>query len=61
MATNYGDTVRLLNYPGEVYGIVKGRCRRDNSFLFVNVPGRGRIRIRGKHTKKVRNGEKTKT
>lgn len=49
-----GDKVTVLSYPNHPIGIIVRRCKRDNRFLYVDVEGRGRQRIREKNLKKIR-------
>ena len=41
-----GDLVIVFSYPERPTGTIIRRCHRDNRFLYVDVEGRGKIRVR---------------
>jgi len=57
---DYGDTVQLTRFPPGVTGTVVRRCGMDNRYIWVDEPIRGRIRVKEKDTRKVKDVKKTK-
>lgn len=48
------DKVKVTIYPNHPIGVIVRRCRRDNRFLFVDVEGRGRVRVRERALKRIK-------